>query len=302
MSIRALKTFLAITRTGTFAAAAKDIGLTQAAVSLQIKTLERELNTQLFDRIGRSVILNTSGRNLIPAATAILSLYQDMALSISAADLGGSLQIGAIPTVFARLLPEALLRLRRDHPRLEVRVISGNSTDLTGKVERGELDAALVADPAAPLPKALVSHPITRESIIFVACEKLKTMQPRKVLSSEPFIRLSRLSGTGKLIDQMLRQNGVQVQDCMELDTPELITEMVARGLGVSIIPMYDGNWLKDSRLKLWRIDKPRIDRAVSLVERQAHSRTRLTSALLQCLLDIALMKRNAVIADSLQL
>ena len=302
MSVRALKTFLAIARHGTFAAAARDIGLTQAAVSLQIKALEKELNTQLFDRIGRSVMLNTSGRNLIPAATRILSLYEDMARTVSTGDLGGSLHIGAIPPTFAKLLPEALLRLRRDHPRVEVRAISGVSDDLAAKVERGELDAALVSDPPHSLPKALVLHPIVDEPLVFIAHKTLKMTQPRKILSEEPFIWLSRGSWTGRLIDQMLGQHGIQVQDVMELDMPELIAEMVARGFGVSIIPMYDGKWLKDPRLKIWRFDKPRIKRGVSLLQRRAHPRSVITMALLQCLLDVATNNRRATIPGAIEL
>jgi DNA-binding transcriptional LysR family regulator len=302
MSMRALKTFLAIARHGTFAAAAREIGLTQAAVSLQVKGLEKELNTQLFDRIGRSAILNTSGRNLIPAATRILSLYEDMALTVSTGDLGGSLHIGAIPPTFANLLPEALLRLRRDHPRVEVRAISGVSDDLAAKVERGELDAALVSDPPESLAKALVLHPIVDEPLVFIAHKTLKMTDPRKVLSQEPFIWLARGSWTGRLIDQMLRQHRIQVQDVMELDMPELIAEMVARGFGVSIIPLYDGKWLKDRRLKIWRFGKPRMKRGVSLLQRRAHPRTVITLALLQCLLDVARNNRRKPIADTIEL
>lgn len=112
--------------------------------------------------------------------------------------------------------------------------------------------------------------------------------QPRKVLSEEPFIWLARGSCTGRLIDHVLRQHRIQVQDVMELDMPELIAEMVARGFAVSIIPMYDGKWLIDPRLKIWRFDKPRIKRGVSLLQRRAHPRTVITMALLQCLLDVA--------------
>src|SRR5688572_8145516 len=301
MSIRALKTFLAITRVGTFAAAARDVGLTQAAVSLQIKALERELNTVLFDRIGRSVILNTSGRNLVPSATEIVSLYENMALSVNARDLGGSLHVGAIQPTFARLLPEALLKLKHDHPRIDVHVISGNSDDLAARVEQGELDAALVVDPPRPLPRALILHPIAREPFAFIARKTMKMTHPRKVVTEEPFLRLARHSWTGRLVDQMLRNNGIKVQDVMELDTPEVIAEMVARGFGVSIIPMSDGNWLRDPRLKVWLLDKPKIERCVSLVERRAHPRSVITSALVRSLLEISKTTRRKA-TDSIAL
>lgn len=294
MSIRALKTFLAVAKHGTFAAAAKEIGLTQAAVSMQMKGLESELSTQLFDRVGRAVILNTSGRNLIPTATQIVSLYGDMSLSVSGSELGGSLHIGAIPPTFAKLLPEALLSLKRNYPRVDVRVISGVSDDLATKVERGELDAALVADPPEPLPKNLILHPIVREPLVFIAPRRVTMTTVSAVLSREPFIWLARRSWTGRFIDQTLRQHEVKVQTVMELDTPEGISEMVARGFGVSIIPMYDARWVTDKRLSIWRFTKPRLERGIGLIERQAHTRTTLTAALLRHMLEVTRASRRA--------
>lgn len=294
MSIRALKTFLAITKQGTFAAAAKEIGLTQAAVSMQMKTLENELSTRLFDRVGRAVILNTSGRNLIPTATQIVALYEDMSLSVGGSELGGSLHVGAIPPTFAKLLPEALLSLKRDYPRVDVHVISGLSDDLATKVERGELDAALVANPPEPLPKNLILHPIVREPLVFIAPKRVAMTNVSTVLSKEPFIWLARHSWTGRFIDQTLRQHNIKVQTVMELDTPDGISEMVARGFGVSIIPMYDARWLTDPRLSIWRFSKPQLERGIGLVERQAHTRTTLTAELLQHLLEVKNANRRS--------
>lgn len=279
---------------GTFAAAAKEIGLTQAAVSMQMKTLENELDTRLFDRAGRAVILNTSGRNLVATATQIVALYEDMPLSVSGSDLGGSLHIGAVPPTFSQLLPEALLSLKRDYPRVDVRVNSGVSEDLAAKVERGELDAALVADPPDSLPKSLILHPIVREALVFIAPRRVKMTTVRAVLSREPFIWLARRSWTGRFIDQTLRQYDAKVKTVMELDAPEAISEMVARGFGVSIIPVYDARWLTDPRLAIWRIAEPRLDRGIGLLERRAHTRTTLSAALLQHLLAVSRTGRRS--------
>jgi DNA-binding transcriptional LysR family regulator len=293
MSIRALKTFLAVARHGTFAAAAKEIGLTQAAVSLQMKGLESELNTQLFDRSGRAVILNTAGRTLIPTAAEIVGLYDDMSLSVSGSNLGGSLRIGAVPPTFAKLLPESLLSLKADYPRVDVRVMSGMSDDLAAKVERGELDAALVSDPPEPLSKGLILHPIVREPLVFVAPSRVRMTRVKDVLSEEPFIWLSRHSWTGRFIDQTLRRHNVKVDTVMELDTPDGISEMVARGFGVSIIPLYDARWLSDPRLRIWRFRQPRLERGVGLVERRVHTRTTLTATFLTHLLDVKAANRR---------
>ncbi len=284
MSIRTLRTFLAVAKHGSFAAAGKEIGLTQAAVSLQMKTLEDELKARLFDRSRRSIVLNTTARNLIPRAAEIVSLYENLALSASSESVGGTLNVGAIPPTFSRLLPDALLRLRQDYPRIEVRVINGRSDELAIKVERGELDAALVSYPPSALPRTLVWHSVVKEPLVFVAPLLVNVTTLREVLAREPFIRITRHSWTGQLIDQALRRRGIVVRDIMELDPIDVIAEMVSRGLGVSVIPMYDGTWQENPKLQIWLINKPKIERAVGLIERQNHSRAQITAAFLGCL------------------
>lgn len=286
MSIRTLKTFVSIAKHGTFAAAAKEIGLTQAGVSLQIRTLEKELNAKLFDRVGRVAILNTSGRNLVSIAKKIIDLYENMPLLVNAGDLGGTLSIGATPPSFANLLPDAVLALKHEYPRIEVKISSGISDDLAARVERGELDAAIVSDPPEPLSHTLVLHKVEQQPLVLITPKSLKLTNAREILSREPFIRFTQHAWTGRRIERTMRELNIKVNNNMELDTPEVIAEMVARGFGVSIIPLYEGKWKSDLRLKIWRLIEPRMERGISLVERRTHNRATLTAALLRHLLN----------------
>lgn len=287
MSIRSLRTFLAVVREGTFAGAAKEIGLTQAAVSMQMRSLETELDRPLFDRVGRAVVLNSAGRNLVATAEQIVRLYDDMTRSAGGTDLGGLLHVGAVPPSIAWLLPEALSTLRSSYPRLDVSVMSGVSEDLARKVGRGELDAALVSDPPEPLPRGLILHPILREPLVYIAPSDLPTASVSAALVEEPFIWLSRHSWTGRYIEQTLRRHDIKVKTVMELDTPDGIAEMVARGFGVSIIPLYDAKWLHDERLSIWRFSRPVLERGIGLLERRSHAHAPLTAALLDHLVRV---------------
>src|SRR5258706_5700965 len=286
MSIRAFKTFLAVAKHGTFAAAANQVGLTQPAVSLQMKAFEEELNAHLFDRSGRSVVLNTAARRLIPRATELVELYDGVVLSANAETLGGSLSIGAIPTTFAKLLPDAVLLLRHRHPRIEVQVANGRSEELLAKVERGELDVALVSNPPRKLPKTILSHPIVQEPLVMITPKSVNVKSAKDVFSQHPFIRNTRNTWTGSLVDQLLKRGGVTTKDIMELDSIDVIAEMVSRGLGISIIPLGDGTWQKNQGLRLLRIVKPKVYRVGVLIQRRSHSRSQLTGAFRQCLLD----------------
>lgn len=286
MSIRNLKTFLAVAKHGTFAAAAREIGLTQAAVSIQMRALEDEIKAKLFDRNRRSVVLNTAGRGLVARAQEIVSLYDDMDSAVSGGQPGGMLNLGAIPPTFAKLLPEALLRLKQSYPRIDVRVVNGVSSELTIKVEHGELDAALVAEPPTKLGANLGWHPILREPLVLFTPVRTSVASLRQLLAERPFIRVNRLSWTGRQVDSTLKDHGIRVNDVMELDSLETIREMVARGFGVSILPLAESRWGDDPRVQAWPLVLPTIYRTVGLVERRSEGRSHLVAALRNCLVN----------------
>ena len=128
--LRELKTFVAVARHGTFAAAGQQVGLTQSAVSAQMRVLEQGLGVRLFDRSGRSAVLNAAGRHALPLAQQMLALYGQMALPTAAAEWQGELKVGAIATVQTGLLPEALPPFRAAAPRVELKLVPGVSLNL----------------------------------------------------------------------------------------------------------------------------------------------------------------------------
>lgn len=287
MSIRHLRTFLSVARNGTLSAAAKEVGLTQAAVSIQMRALEEELRVQLFDRTRRAVVLNPAGRNLVPRAAEIVALYDDLAAAASGDGLAGLLTVGAIPPTFAQLLPDALLRLKQAHPRIDVRVVNGVSADLTLRVERGELDAALVAEPATRLPAQLSWHRVVSEPLVLLTAADDPVTSLRGVLAERPFIRVSRLAWSGRMLDNVIKRFDLRVHDVMELDSLDTIRAMVARGFGVSVLPMSESRWNDDPRVRIWPLVDPVINRDVGMIEREGTRRQRLTAALRECLMPV---------------
>jgi len=239
MSIRNLRTFIAIASEGSFAAAAAKLGLTQSAVSLQMKALEEEFRTELFDRTLRRPTINASGRELLVRATEVVRLYELLNEAVSEPnDLAGSFTFGAVNTIMAGVLPGALRRLQNAHPRLQTRVVSGLSAELVHLVDRGEIDAALVSDPPAGLDPDLVWNALYDEPLVVIApigCEAKTDVQLLKEL---PFIRFSRSAWAGRLIHKSLTRRHIKVNQCMETDSLEAIALMVSRGLGVSVVPL----------------------------------------------------------------
>src|SRR5471032_903950 len=171
-SIRTLKTFLAVVKHGTFAGAGKEIGLTSAAVGLQIRALEQELNQALFGRGGRAVVLNTSGRRMVPQIEELIRRYEAMTHSDDAEELSGTVVMGALVSALMGAFADALWSLKQKHPRLEVQLFGGMSSDFALKVEHGELDAAVVTQSPRPLPSSLMWTPLYSEPMVLIVPKK----------------------------------------------------------------------------------------------------------------------------------
>jgi DNA-binding transcriptional LysR family regulator len=286
MSIRTLKTLLAIEREGTFVAAASALGLTQSAVSLQMRTLETELRLTLFERGRGRPVLNPQGRAIAARAAQIVRLHEDLAsVAAPGGEIGGTLVLGAIPTVLTGVLPQALASLRASQPRMQVRVTAGLSAELTRKVADGELDAALVTQPIGALPGGLSWTGFAAEPLIVIAPPGAAGETDREILETHPFIRFQRRAWAGRLIDAELRRRRIEVQDAMELDALEAITSMVSHGLGAAIVPQRIGSGPLDPGLRAVPFGEPPLYREVGLVEPEANPRATLTRTLLACLM-----------------
>jgi DNA-binding transcriptional LysR family regulator len=237
MSIRRLRTLVAVAEEGTFAAAAESVFVSQAAVSMQMKALEQALGVTLFDRKRRPPVLNPVGLALVPRAREVIRAYDAMLRSVSDTQgLAGELTIGAVPTTMTGLVPKAISALRAAYPLLHIKVVPELSAGLLPQVDRGHLDAAIVSEPQYPISQ-LEWIPFAAEPLMLIASKGTGADDPEELLERHPFIRFNRQAWVGRLIDDWLQSKHIHVREVMELDTLEAISTMVFHGLGVSIVP-----------------------------------------------------------------
>ncbi|MDI9850000.1 LysR family transcriptional regulator [Rhodoblastus sp. 17X3] len=286
MSLRALRTLQAIARNGSFARAGTAIGLTQSAVSLQVKALEAEFGVQLFDRARRVPTLTEAGRIVLARAEEVLALYDRIpdALSDERA-LAGRLRLGVIQTALSGPMPDALIRLYRAHPRLRVHVAAGMSSELASRVATGDLDAAIVTGPVKPHPDGLVWAPLYEESFWLIAPPGHEGGLPQDLLANMPFIRFDSRAWAGRMIARELDRLGWTVREEMVLDSLAVIVRMVEKGLGVAVAPLsrQDLGSLNLTRLPF---GEPQLQRKIVLIERQERASSRFCSALANAVLE----------------
>ncbi|MGJ0223503.1 LysR family transcriptional regulator [Streptococcus pyogenes] len=235
-----LGTFLAVLEPGSFSEAGLKIGISQPAVSQQIKELERRFQVRLLERVGKTVRPTTAGAALVPHANRIsLALADAKAEMERLADYaGGQIRIGAGATACIHLLPPLLRGLKARNPALEIVVSAGNTPDIVRKVEENLLDAALVTLPVTS--RAIQSTPVMEDRFLAIAPSGLvpgKTALTPANLAALPLVLFEPGANTRLLVDKWFRTFGFSPRPVMELGSVEAIKEMVAAGLGCALLP-----------------------------------------------------------------
>lgn len=291
-SIRLLKTFLAVAQHGTFAAAGGHVGLTAAAVGLQIRALEADMHCQLFDRSARAAILNPAGRAIVPEVEEIVRRYDLMCAESSGDAMSGPVVVGALVSALMGAFADALWSMRQRYPRLDVHLFTGLSSDFAKRVERGELDAAIVTQSPRPLLSNLLWTPLYSEPMILIVPRRPHFVlpdQPEDILRQAPFMRFDRSTWTGYLVQDALDQCNMSVRESMELNSVETIIELVRQGFGVSIVPkLANVAWSSDDTLHVIALPGIDVSRRVGLLERATHSRTTFTQTIKSYFLESA--------------
>ncbi len=241
MEIHQLRYFCAVAKTGSFTRAAQREHLAQPSLSQQVKKLEDELGTRLFDRLGRTVRLTSFGEAFLPRAEAILRQLADAKQEIeemSGAERG-KLVIGSIPTVAPYLLPACLASFNRKFPQIRVTVVEEFTTDLLDRLEGGAIDLALLALPVVG--SNFLSQEVLRERLYVVLPKDHRLARQTtihlKQVEKDPFLLLKE--------GHCFRDNTLSACGRARLD-PNVVFEsgqfttilaMVAAGTGVSVVP-----------------------------------------------------------------
>jgi DNA-binding transcriptional LysR family regulator len=237
MSIRLLRTLIAIDEHKTFTAAADAVCVTHAAVSQHVRALEELWGIELFDRSTRTPRLTSQGRALVLKAREVVAAYDNILPAVLGDDgLTGELLLGALPTTLTGLVPATISSLKLDFPDLQVRVIPGLSHELLLQLDRNLLDAAIISRPQTVSSRQTWQH-IADEEMELITSSAAAESDPVSLLRHKPFIRFSRKAVVGALIEEWLLRHKIEVTESMELDDLGSISSMVFNDIGVSIVP-----------------------------------------------------------------
>ncbi len=242
MADRRLQVFHTVARVMSFTKAAEILHMTQPAVTFQIKQLEDAFNTRLFDRTHNKITLTEAGRVVYDYAEQILESYAKMANDVKdlTGDITGALVIGASTTIAEYMLPRLLGVFKKQFPDVTLRLQVGNTDAIVSMVENNLLDLGIVEAPVYNKNLEVITCRLDELVVIVPPDHPLATfdtIRPEQ-LTPYPFILREEGSGTRVVIDEYMRNEGINLIDfdiIMELGSPESVKMAVESEVGVAI-------------------------------------------------------------------
>jgi len=243
MDTRQLAAFCAVVERKSFSQAAERLGVTQPAVSLQVRSLEKRLGRTLLDRSGRRVEPTEAGLALYRGAQRMLAFEGQLIEELDAGEGGelrGALEVGASTGPGSTVVPVLLCEFREDNPGVAVSLSISDTQSVVDRVAERELELGVVG--AARRHRGVVFEPFFRDEVV-LACPPGHRFAGRTVsleqLHEEPLIVMQEGAGVRQVIEDELRRAGTRLRDLeprLELGLQESVKSAVAAGHGVTFI------------------------------------------------------------------
>ena len=236
MELRQLRAFVHVTHAGTFTRAAEELHVAQSAVSQAVGKLEAELGFELLRRTSRGVELTEAGEAVFERAREIVAGADAIRSDLAALRglLEGTVALGTMLPPGPIDLPGLLATFHSAHPGITVRVREGSAPDILAGVRRDELDVAFTGIEPDALEDGLAGERMLGEELLLITPPGHRPLALEE-LSGVPFVGYRRGSALRETVDRALRPAEPQI--VVETDELTSVREIVARGLGVSIVP-----------------------------------------------------------------
>jgi DNA-binding transcriptional LysR family regulator len=243
MDTRQLAAFVAVVERASFSHAAEQLGVTQPAVSLQIRSLEKRLGVQLLDRSGRRVEPTDAGRRLYRGALRLLAQEEQLLAELgdeAEGELTGRLELGASTGPGGTVIPVVLCEFQQRHPQVHVALTVSDTQRIVEQVARRELELGVVG--AARRHRGVVFEPFFRDEVVLAVPRGHRfadTVVSLDELRTEPLILMQEGAGVRQVIDDELREAGLRLRDLdvrLELGLQESARSAVLGGFGVTFI------------------------------------------------------------------
>lgn len=238
-----LKAFHAVINNGGFERATQSIHLSQPAISIRVRELEKQLGVELLRRSRREIRLTDAGKIVADYAVRLMIIVDDMhrALEEVKGFDRGQLRCGATTTIAVHLLPRVLLQFKKRFPNVEMKVVVEKTAVIEKRIMADSLDVGLVSG-TMKNPSMFNVHSFLTDEFVLITPPQHSLAKYRRVslqqIAKLPLIFREHGSSPRLIIDQGFRAARISYQCMMEIETSEAVKKAVAEGLGCSIVPL----------------------------------------------------------------
>ncbi|WP_078553398.1 LysR family transcriptional regulator [Bacillus alkalicellulosilyticus] len=234
----ALQTFITVVEQRNFTKAAEILLLSQPSVSLHIKNLEKEFDSQLLIRTSKSLSVTPTGQMLYERAKQIVQLYEQTKKEIHEYHhyLYGQLKIGASFTIGEYVLPAILAKIHQDHPDLELEVTIGNTEEIVEQVRLFQIDVGLIEGQTNDKEVLVTSFQEDKLVVVAHPSHLLAKAKELIVLDQQSWITRERGSGTREFFYHVLRSNGLKAKSVITISSNQGIKEAILNNMGISLL------------------------------------------------------------------
>lgn len=254
MTIIQLSTFLKIVELNSFSAAADSLGYAQSTVTTQIKQLEDELGCMLFERLGKTISLTSSGERLIAYAEKMLQLERDIRLDVTDEENpAGVLKLGVSESLCISRFPQILMEYNKSNPRTEIRIQFVTHENIPDLLQKGELDMVYTINPLIEDDRVKILHK-KREKLGFYASPNHplagKSIREEN-LKDVPLLLTGHNCNFRHMLVEDFDKNGISPKIVLETSSKEILKQFAEEGFGVAFIPdMTAEAEVKEGKLK----------------------------------------------------
>lgn len=243
MELRQLKTFVTAAQLESFSKTAELLGYSQSAVTVQIRLLEEELGTRLFDRLGRKIALTPQGRRFLEQSQQILrDVNQARELASEETELKNPLHIGTLESLCFTKLPPVLRYFRTHHPKVPIKITTAPPGQLYELLEQNQLDLIYLLD-SDRYNKNWVKAMDQQEPIVFVTSPSYWDGRPKTVclsdLIGEPFFLTEKNENYRRALDSFLETQSLELIPAVEVSNTDFITKLLRENGGISYLPRF---------------------------------------------------------------
>lgn len=262
MEIRHLQTFITIAELGSFTKAAEYLGYAQSTITAHIQILENELGENLFDRLGKKIVVTNMGKELVPYARQMLDIYKEIKnITSDSKSISGDLVIGAGESLSVYRLGKILKEYKKNFPKVNIILKNSTCSDLRRRLYTGEMDIVFTIEPEI-IDKDLTVQKLKDETMVVIGepnadLEFLNNNYDNQE-ARENIIFSEKGCSVRISFENYLKNKKIKYFNPLEFSSVEATKKCVMNGLGISILPLYAvKNEVKEGNIKILELKEP---------------------------------------------